>query len=74
MRVPGLSKVVEIGSGSMHSVAVKGGGAVRAWGSNRNGQLSDGTTIDRLTRVAVSGLHDVVEIAGGGDHNLAVRS
>jgi alpha-tubulin suppressor-like RCC1 family protein len=42
-----------------------------AWGWNGNGQLGDGTTTNRLTPVAVSGLSKVTAIAGGAAHSLA---
>ena len=43
-----------------------------AWGDNFSGQLGDGTTTNRLTPVAVTGLGNVTAIAGGSDHSLAL--
>ncbi|MCF6152288.1 MAG: RCC1 repeat-containing protein, partial [Candidatus Kuenenia stuttgartiensis] len=45
-----------------------------AWGSNSYGQLGDGTTINRLTPVQVSGLTDAIAIAGGDYHTIALKS
>ena len=58
----------------MHSLAVKSDGTVWAWGYNAYGQLGDGTTTERHAPVQVSGLTDVVAVAGGYMHSLAVKS
>src|SRR6266852_8650130 len=47
-------------------------GSEEAWGYNFSGQLGDGTTTDRLTPVAVTGLGNVMSVAGGMGHSLAV--
>jgi alpha-tubulin suppressor-like RCC1 family protein len=55
-------------------LALRNGG-VYGWGYNGLGDLGDGTTIDRSTPVAVSGLSSGVSvIAAGNDHSLAVRN
>jgi alpha-tubulin suppressor-like RCC1 family protein len=43
-----------------------------AWGYNGQGQLGDGTLINRTTPVPVSGLANVTALAGGGGHSLAL--
>jgi len=67
--VPSLSSgVASVAAGGSHSCAVTTTGAARCWGSNSSGQLGDGTTIDRLAPVQVSGLSSgVAGIAGGGN-------
>jgi alpha-tubulin suppressor-like RCC1 family protein len=74
--VSGLnSAVVAIATGSSHSCALTTTGAVRCWGYNYYGQLGDGTTMGRLTPVAVSGLSNTVEaIATGSSHNCALTT
>jgi alpha-tubulin suppressor-like RCC1 family protein len=52
-----------------------------SWGNNDGavwerpgaGQLGDGTTMQRNTRVPVSGFADAISVAGGFNHSLAVK-
>src|SRR5262249_36165860 len=48
-------------------------GTVRAWGFNSTGQLGDGTNTDSNVPVTVSGLTNVVGVAAGRYHSLAVK-
>ena len=72
--VSGLgSGVTAITAGHAHSCAITSAGALWCWGSNGYGQLGDGTTTDRLTPVAVSGLdRGVVAVSAGYGHTCAV--
>ena len=73
--VSGLSSgVTAIALGSFHACALTGVGGIVCWGDNRYGQLGDGTTVKRLTPVAVTGLSDVMAVATGGSHTCAVTS
>lgn len=45
---------------------------VRCWGGNQGGQLGDGTTVNRLTPVPVSGLGVTLAVSAGGFHTCAV--
>lgn len=48
---------------------------MHCWGRNVNGQIGDGTTTNRLTPVAVSGLSSGVQaIAAGNEHVCALTS
>ncbi|HEV8131747.1 MAG TPA: hypothetical protein VGQ81_10875 [Acidobacteriota bacterium] len=79
LQVSGLgpgSGVVAIATGNTHSVALKSDGTVLGWGNNANGQLGDGTTIQRTIPVQVSGLgpaSGVIAIAAGDAHTLALK-
>ena len=47
---------------------------VYAWGSNRSGEIGDGTLTNRRTPVAVSGLTGVTAVAAGQANSLALKS
>jgi alpha-tubulin suppressor-like RCC1 family protein len=75
VRMPGMTGAVSLstGSGNAHSLALMRDGTVQAWGPNFSGQLGDGTTRSRSTRVTVLGLTDATAVAAGYQHSLAVR-
>jgi len=71
--VTGLSNATAIAAGvESHCLALLADGSVQAWGWNYRGQLGDGTTIERHTPVAVTGLANVTAIAAGVEHSLAL--
>ena len=58
-----------------HTLAGLGNdGRVWSWGENGFLQLGDGTSTDSLTPVLVNGITDVVAIAAGDFHSLALTS
>jgi len=68
-----LSAQASITTGRNHTCALLGTGAAICWGSNLNSQLGDGTTTNRLTPTAVTGLDsDVTAITGGTRHTCAL--
>jgi len=72
--VGGLSGVTQIAAGGRHSLALKSDGTVWAWGRNADGQIGNTGCADHCASpVQVSGLSNVVRIAAGGDHSLAVK-
>jgi alpha-tubulin suppressor-like RCC1 family protein len=74
VQVSGISGVVAIASRGNHTIALKNDGTVWTWGSNGFGQLGNGTiTNPSITPVQVSGLSDVVAIASGGFHTIALK-
>jgi hypothetical protein len=56
-----LGDVVDASVG-YHTCVVKGDGTVWCWGQNREGQLGDGTQIDRAQPVQVKEIHDAREV------------
>jgi YD repeat-containing protein len=72
------SGVAGIRTGNFHTCARLTSGAIKCWGLNDDGQLGDGTTTQRLTPVAVSGItsngtsmamgsaHSCTRVTGGG--------
>ncbi|WP_158299402.1 RCC1 domain-containing protein [Paenibacillus antri] len=59
---------------SRHLVLLAGDGTVWTVGDNSDGQLGDGTTIDRYVLMQVPDLTDVVEVAAGEEFTLALKS
>lgn len=75
VQVLGLSDVIAISAGGLHTIALKDDGTVWTWGSNIYGQLGDGSAANRrTTAVQVISLRDVIAIAGGGYHSLVLKS
>ena len=66
--VRGLTSGVRaLAAGLAHTCAMTAGGGILCWGWNNVGQVGDGTTIQRLIPVAVSGLDNgVTRLAAGG--------
>jgi len=69
------SDVSHLVAGINHTCAVKMDGSAWCWGLNNYGQLGDGTTTQRLTPIAVSGLNSgVSQMLAGYDHTCAVKT
>jgi alpha-tubulin suppressor-like RCC1 family protein len=66
--------VTTLASPAPARAAVSPGGVPWTWGGNDFGQLGNGTTQPRLTPGPVNGLTDVVDLHGGRDHVIALRS
>lgn len=76
-----LTGVVAVATGEFHSLALKSDGTVVAWGDDSFGQLGRGLSNSSVsTPVQVKGprglgfLTDVVAIAAGRSHSVALRS
>ncbi|KFE69023.1 RCC1 domain-containing protein [Hyalangium minutum] len=73
-RVRELSRAVGIAAGTWHSLVLGQDGRVWAWGDNSRGQLGDGTLGGRRdTPARVPGLENVVAVAAGEFHSLALK-
>jgi alpha-tubulin suppressor-like RCC1 family protein len=70
-----LTGIAAIAAGTSHSLALTTGGNVYAWGANGSGQLGIGPTpTSTATPTQVTTLSNVVAIATGANHSLAVKS
>lgn len=71
--VQGLVGATAIAGGAFHCLALLEGGSVVGWGANEEGQLGDGTRVDRSSFAVVRGLEaGVVAVAAGASHSVAV--
>jgi hypothetical protein len=69
-----LTDYVSVVSGGNHTCAITSEGAVECWGANDQGQLGDGTLINRTLPVRVAGLSSVSAITAGAAHTCALLS
>jgi hypothetical protein len=83
VRVSGLTNGIAVAGGIDHSLALKSDGSVWAWGAGYYGQLGNGTTGPETcayslpcstTPVQVSNLTNVIAVAAGNYHSLALKS
>jgi len=66
---------LEISSGESHTCVVLNDRSVKCWGQNVNGQLGDGTTIDRTSPVLVDmGGKGALSVSTGSYHTCAIMS
>ena len=56
------------------TIALKSDNTVWTWGNNAQGQLGDGTNIDKSIPVQVLNLISVIAVSAGNSHNLALKS
>ena len=65
VQVAGLGGFISIADGNGFVLALNSDQTVWGWGINNQGQLGDGTTIDRSRPVQTSGLTNVIAVAAG---------
>ncbi|MDQ6927325.1 MAG: DUF1963 domain-containing protein [Actinomycetota bacterium] len=70
--VEGVAGAVAVATGAFHCLALLGDGTVMAWGTNEDGQLGDGTRLDRPAPVLVEEVKGATAIAAGAGHSLAL--
>jgi alpha-tubulin suppressor-like RCC1 family protein len=71
---PTMTVPVAVSAGTEHTCDLLGTRTVRCWGNGNSGRLGDGTTTNRSSPVAVSGLSDVLVISAGNSHTCALRT
>jgi len=75
-----LTGITKLAAGDLHSLAVKEDGSLWAWGRNWYGQLGIHSNNDHTVPYQVHGpgnvgyLTDVVDVAAGANHSLALKS
>lgn len=75
VQVTGISNALSVASGLRHSLVLLRDGRLMAFGTNVNGQLGNGiTNAAQLTPVAVNTLTNVVEVAAGAEHSVALTA
>jgi RHS repeat-associated protein len=72
--VPGLSRIVAIGAGGLHGIALRSNGDVFTWGDNDSGQLGNNTRTSSTSPIRVSGINAVVSISGENGSTHALRA
>lgn len=75
-QVRGITDVIAVACGESHSLALKKDGTVWAWGLHSDGQLGVGYNdfVDNCTTPKqVLGITDVIEVACGDNHSLALK-
>jgi alpha-tubulin suppressor-like RCC1 family protein len=75
-QLPKGVKIVAIGGGSQHSLALTSAGEVLAWGRGDYGQLGDGAAVSsyRPVKVHIPAGDHVTAISAGGGFSLALTS
>jgi alpha-tubulin suppressor-like RCC1 family protein len=72
--VNNINHVKDIAAGHNHSLAIMDDNTVRAWGQNNAGQVGDNTSNNKkLTPVKVTDLVNVVLLAAGKEHSMALK-
>jgi len=71
-KVPDLANVVQIALSYSHTCALLASGKLLCWGSNDQGQLGDGTTVDREAPTPVAASTLFSSVAVGRDATCAV--
>ncbi len=60
--------------GGSHTLALKTGGTLWAWGSNSSSQLGDGTAVAKTVPTQIGSATDWSKLATGAAHSLAIKT
>jgi alpha-tubulin suppressor-like RCC1 family protein len=71
-RLPGLSDVTRLALSTVFLCVAHGDGGVHCMGSNKRGELGDGSTRTTAYPRRVLGIDDAVDVAAGQSHACAV--
>ena len=67
-----MDNVAFISAGDDHSMAIKKDGSLWAWGRNTDGQLGDGTIVNRPTPIKI--MDGAVSVSAGSNHTMAIKT
>jgi alpha-tubulin suppressor-like RCC1 family protein len=70
--VQNISTAIKISSQYRAAFALLSNGIIKAWGSNSNGELGDGTTTQRNSPVSVLNITNAIAISSGYSHTIAL--
>jgi len=62
---------MQVAAGGFHFLVLQEGGDLYAWGTNKYGQVGNGTTVDQPTPVRV--MRGICAVEAGWNHSIAVR-
>ena len=62
----------QVFAGGFYTMVIKDDGSLWAWGNNNDGQLGDGTTINRSTPVKI--MDDVIQVSAGERYTMVIKS
>jgi alpha-tubulin suppressor-like RCC1 family protein len=68
--IPGLNKIIQLGIGGFHTLALTSDEQVYSFGMNDDGQLGIGNNDDRYIPILIEGIYNVVQTAAGNAHSL----
>jgi alpha-tubulin suppressor-like RCC1 family protein len=72
--VGGFTDWTQVSAGRGHSLGLRSNGTAWGWGLNNDGELGDGTTVQKSSPVSViGGYTDWIQLSAGGNHNLGLR-
>jgi len=74
VQMQGISDVVAISAGSVHTTMLKSDGTVWGVGDNSQGQLGDGTVALRYLPVQMQGISNIVDISTGSMHTVMLKN
>ncbi|MBU1169322.1 MAG: thrombospondin type 3 repeat-containing protein [Proteobacteria bacterium] len=68
-----ISDWVKVAAGESSTFEIKADGSLYAWGWNKDGQLGDGTKIDKYVPTLIGRDTDWTHLVPGGLHTLAIK-
>ena len=63
----------KVAAGQGHSIVLGPDGSLLTWGDNQDGQLGDGTRLQRRGALPLTGLKGFTAVAAGTSHTLALK-